>query len=140
MLLCCCIKVKFSVLIFFNCLTKLPSLWCCLSPSPLSLSQINCVTFPSPVCMPEQQLLKPNEWSYCDYFWVNTPHHSRGCKSVVCRPTVVRYIWVDQNQEFDLEKSKIKMIIPLFSPTAGVGKNPSLSQCLLKIKNESINL
>uniref|UniRef100_A0A8D3BVK8 Growth arrest specific 7 n=1 Tax=Scophthalmus maximus TaxID=52904 RepID=A0A8D3BVK8_SCOMX len=37
----------------------------------LSLSQINCVTFPSPVCMPEQQLLKPNEWSYCDYFWTD---------------------------------------------------------------------
>uniref|UniRef100_A0A7N6B3E5 Growth arrest specific 7 n=1 Tax=Anabas testudineus TaxID=64144 RepID=A0A7N6B3E5_ANATE len=32
---------------------------------------INCVTFPSPVCMPEQQLLKPNEWSYCDYFWTD---------------------------------------------------------------------
>uniref|UniRef100_A0A3P8TM45 Growth arrest specific 7 n=1 Tax=Amphiprion percula TaxID=161767 RepID=A0A3P8TM45_AMPPE len=32
---------------------------------------INCVTFPSPACMPEQQLLKPNEWSYCDYFWTD---------------------------------------------------------------------
>lgn len=21
--------------------------------------------------MPEQQLLKPTEWSYCDYFWVS---------------------------------------------------------------------
>jgi len=21
--------------------------------------------------MPEQQLLKPSEWSYCDYFWVS---------------------------------------------------------------------
>ncbi|MED6251540.1 Growth arrest-specific protein 7, partial [Ataeniobius toweri] len=31
---------------------------------------INCVTFPSPVCMAEQQLLKPDEWSYCDYFWL----------------------------------------------------------------------
>ncbi|KAM8837540.1 growth arrest-specific protein 7 isoform 2-T2 [Spinachia spinachia] len=30
---------------------------------------INCVTFPSPASLPEQQLLKPNEWSYCDFFW-----------------------------------------------------------------------
>lgn len=33
--------------------------------------QINCVTFPHPDVMPEQQLLKPSEWSYCDYFWVS---------------------------------------------------------------------
>ncbi|XP_051996047.1 growth arrest-specific protein 7-like isoform X2 [Xyrauchen texanus] len=32
---------------------------------------INCVTFPVPMSMPEQQLLKPNEWSYCDYFWAD---------------------------------------------------------------------
>uniref|UniRef100_A0A673AIE0 Growth arrest-specific protein 7-like n=1 Tax=Sphaeramia orbicularis TaxID=375764 RepID=A0A673AIE0_9TELE len=32
---------------------------------------INCVTFPSPVSLVEQQLLKPNEWSYCDYFWTD---------------------------------------------------------------------
>ncbi|XP_015212183.1 growth arrest-specific protein 7 isoform X2 [Lepisosteus oculatus] len=32
---------------------------------------INCVTFPLPMTMPEQQLLKPNEWSYCDYFWAD---------------------------------------------------------------------
>lgn len=32
---------------------------------------INCVTFPLPVCMAEQQLLKPDEWSYCDYFWTD---------------------------------------------------------------------
>uniref|UniRef100_A0A673YUM1 Growth arrest specific 7 n=1 Tax=Salmo trutta TaxID=8032 RepID=A0A673YUM1_SALTR len=31
--------------------------------------EINCVTFPLPMSMPEQQLLKPDEWSYCDYFW-----------------------------------------------------------------------
>lgn len=37
---------------------------CFISP------QINCVTFPVPMSTPEQQLLKPNEWSYCDYFWV----------------------------------------------------------------------
>lgn len=43
--------------------------------SPLNvclLVQINCVTFPLPGEGPEQQLLKPNEWSYCDYFWVRT--------------------------------------------------------------------
>uniref|UniRef100_A0A8C9Y0E6 Growth arrest specific 7 n=1 Tax=Sander lucioperca TaxID=283035 RepID=A0A8C9Y0E6_SANLU len=34
-------------------------------------SSINCVTFPTPACMPEQQLLKPNEWSYCDFFWTD---------------------------------------------------------------------
>uniref|UniRef100_A0A8C0LXP8 Growth arrest-specific protein 7 n=1 Tax=Canis lupus familiaris TaxID=9615 RepID=A0A8C0LXP8_CANLF len=34
-------------------------------------SQINCVTFPHPDTMPEQQLLKPTEWSYCDYFWAD---------------------------------------------------------------------
>ncbi|TKS91377.1 Growth arrest-specific protein 7 [Collichthys lucidus] len=33
--------------------------------------QINCVTFPLPGEGPEQQLLKPNEWSYCDYFWTD---------------------------------------------------------------------
>ncbi|KAI9515208.1 Growth arrest-specific protein 7 [Dissostichus eleginoides] len=34
---------------------------------------INCVTFPLPGGSPEQQLLKPNEWSYCDYFWPYCP-------------------------------------------------------------------
>ncbi|ELW53076.1 Growth arrest-specific protein 7 [Tupaia chinensis] len=33
--------------------------------------KINCVTFPHPDTMPEQQLLKPTEWSYCDYFWAD---------------------------------------------------------------------
>uniref|UniRef100_A0A3Q4HC22 Growth arrest-specific 7a n=1 Tax=Neolamprologus brichardi TaxID=32507 RepID=A0A3Q4HC22_NEOBR len=32
---------------------------------------INCVTFPLPGEGPEQQLLKPDEWSYCDYFWTD---------------------------------------------------------------------
>lgn len=32
---------------------------------------INCVTFPLAGEGPEQQLLKPNEWSYCDYFWTD---------------------------------------------------------------------
>ncbi|XP_050956489.1 growth arrest-specific protein 7a isoform X4 [Labeo rohita] len=32
---------------------------------------INCVTFPVPTSAPEQQLLKPSEWSYCDYFWAD---------------------------------------------------------------------
>ncbi|XP_028675413.1 growth arrest-specific protein 7-like isoform X1 [Erpetoichthys calabaricus] len=32
---------------------------------------INCVTFPQLIAVPEQQLLKPNEWSYCDYFWAD---------------------------------------------------------------------
>ncbi|NWR57801.1 GAS7 protein, partial [Bucorvus abyssinicus] len=34
-------------------------------------THINCVTFPHPDVMPEQQLLKPSEWSYCDYFWAD---------------------------------------------------------------------
>ncbi|XP_017540203.1 growth arrest-specific protein 7a isoform X1 [Pygocentrus nattereri] len=32
---------------------------------------INFVTFPLPHSTPEQQLLKPSEWSYCDYFWAD---------------------------------------------------------------------
>uniref|UniRef100_A0A8C5FRV3 Growth arrest specific 7 n=1 Tax=Gadus morhua TaxID=8049 RepID=A0A8C5FRV3_GADMO len=32
---------------------------------------INCVTFPLPMSMAEQPLLKPDEWSYCDYFWMD---------------------------------------------------------------------
>ncbi|XP_004709241.2 growth arrest-specific protein 7 [Echinops telfairi] len=36
-----------------------------------SIITINCVTFPHPDTMPEQQLLKPTEWSYCDYFWAD---------------------------------------------------------------------
>ncbi|PWA21658.1 hypothetical protein CCH79_00003400 [Gambusia affinis] len=32
---------------------------------------INCVTFPSAIFTAEQQLLKPDEWSYCDYFWAD---------------------------------------------------------------------
>ncbi|XP_076007915.1 growth arrest-specific protein 7 [Genypterus blacodes] len=32
---------------------------------------INCVTFPTPLSTAEQQLLKPDEWSYCDYFWMD---------------------------------------------------------------------
>uniref|UniRef100_A0A8C1RV30 Growth arrest-specific 7a n=1 Tax=Cyprinus carpio TaxID=7962 RepID=A0A8C1RV30_CYPCA len=32
---------------------------------------INCVTFPVPASALEQQLLKPSEWSYCDYFWAD---------------------------------------------------------------------
>uniref|UniRef100_A0A669D321 Growth arrest-specific 7a n=1 Tax=Oreochromis niloticus TaxID=8128 RepID=A0A669D321_ORENI len=42
-----------------------------LSVSPRFLLQINCVTFPLPGEGPEQQLLKPDEWSYCDYFWAD---------------------------------------------------------------------
>ncbi|NP_001090555.1 growth arrest specific 7 L homeolog [Xenopus laevis] len=47
------------------------------SPSPTKKQSkettitINCVTFPHPDTMPEQQLLKPGEWSYCDYFWAD---------------------------------------------------------------------
>jgi hypothetical protein len=41
--------------------------------------QINCVTFPHPDTMPEQQLLKPTEWSYCDYFWVGTASGALHC-------------------------------------------------------------
>uniref|UniRef100_A0A8C3SSY7 Growth arrest specific 7 n=1 Tax=Chelydra serpentina TaxID=8475 RepID=A0A8C3SSY7_CHESE len=37
---------------------------------PMTLT-INCVTFPHPDTMQEQQLLKPTEWSYCDYFWAD---------------------------------------------------------------------
>ncbi|TSK14602.1 Growth arrest-specific protein 7 [Bagarius yarrelli] len=36
-----------------------------------SVTQINCVTFPLPLHITEQQLLKPNDWSYCDYFWAD---------------------------------------------------------------------
>ncbi|XP_013855561.1 growth arrest-specific protein 7 [Austrofundulus limnaeus] len=32
---------------------------------------INSVTFPSLAFMSEQQLLKPDEWSYCDFFWAD---------------------------------------------------------------------
>ncbi|XP_076852902.1 growth arrest-specific protein 7a isoform X1 [Brachyhypopomus gauderio] len=32
---------------------------------------INFVTFPLSQSTPEQQLLKPSEWSYCDYFWAD---------------------------------------------------------------------
>uniref|UniRef100_A0AAX7TPA6 Growth arrest-specific 7a n=1 Tax=Astatotilapia calliptera TaxID=8154 RepID=A0AAX7TPA6_ASTCA len=42
-----------------------------LSVSSRFLLQINCVTFPLPGEGPEQQLLKPDEWSYCDYFWTD---------------------------------------------------------------------
>nr|DBA27449.1 TPA: hypothetical protein GDO54_007940 [Pyxicephalus adspersus] len=41
------------------------------SPVSLKSPTINCVTFPHPDTMPEQQLLKPGEWSYCDYFWAD---------------------------------------------------------------------
>ncbi|XP_066470333.1 growth arrest-specific protein 7 isoform X2 [Tiliqua scincoides] len=47
------------------------------SPSPTRKQNkettftINCVTFPHPDTMSEQQLLKPSEWSYCDYFWTD---------------------------------------------------------------------
>uniref|UniRef100_A0A8D3DHR7 Growth arrest specific 7 n=1 Tax=Scophthalmus maximus TaxID=52904 RepID=A0A8D3DHR7_SCOMX len=70
---CVCVCVCVCVFLFLFFLTA--SLNCppcgAVSLPLLSLSQINCVTFPSPVCMPEQQLLKPNEWSYCDYFWTD---------------------------------------------------------------------
>uniref|UniRef100_A0A4W3HB91 Growth arrest-specific 7a n=1 Tax=Callorhinchus milii TaxID=7868 RepID=A0A4W3HB91_CALMI len=35
------------------------------------LQRINCVTFPNADTMSEQQLLKPGDWSYCDYFWAD---------------------------------------------------------------------
>lgn len=54
-------SLRISLIEFGRMLLTLP---CSVSP------QINCVTFPSFTCLPEQQLLKPNEWSYCDYFWV----------------------------------------------------------------------
>ncbi|XP_059901082.1 growth arrest-specific protein 7a [Gadus macrocephalus] len=37
----------------------------------VAMFQVNCVTFPLPGEGPEQQLLKPNDWSYCDYFWAD---------------------------------------------------------------------
>ncbi|KAM7145538.1 growth arrest-specific protein 7 isoform 3-T3 [Macrochelys suwanniensis] len=40
-------------------------------PARESSRTINCVTFPHPDTMQEQQLLKPTEWSYCDYFWAD---------------------------------------------------------------------
>ncbi|XP_067089372.1 growth arrest-specific protein 7a [Osmerus mordax] len=58
----------------------------CLSPQPPGAASparkppkemketkitINGVTFPLPDDNPEQELLKPNEWSYCDYFWTD---------------------------------------------------------------------
>lgn len=46
---------------------------------PFYTLQINCVTFPHPDTMPEQQLLKPTEWSYCDYFWVGAASGSLHC-------------------------------------------------------------
>uniref|UniRef100_A0AAR2IP51 Growth arrest-specific 7a n=1 Tax=Pygocentrus nattereri TaxID=42514 RepID=A0AAR2IP51_PYGNA len=57
----CLVLVIFFVIVFaFNfCLSSLLSL------------QINFVTFPLPHSTPEQQLLKPSEWSYCDYFWAD---------------------------------------------------------------------
>ncbi|CAB1311792.1 unnamed protein product [Coregonus sp. 'balchen'] len=44
-------------------------------------SKINCVTFPLPMSIPEQQLLKPDEWSYCDYFWMDKKD-SQGTSSI----------------------------------------------------------
>ncbi|KAL0596856.1 Growth arrest-specific protein 7 [Plecturocebus cupreus] len=44
--------------------------WTSLQPCNC-ICKINCVTFPHPDTMPEQQLLKPTEWSYCDYFWAD---------------------------------------------------------------------
>uniref|UniRef100_A0A3Q3ENY7 Growth arrest specific 7 n=1 Tax=Kryptolebias marmoratus TaxID=37003 RepID=A0A3Q3ENY7_KRYMA len=44
-------------------------IWMCRTKSSSVL--INCVTFPSLAFMSEQQLLKPNEWSYCDFFWAD---------------------------------------------------------------------
>uniref|UniRef100_A0AAV2JT87 Growth arrest-specific protein 7 n=1 Tax=Knipowitschia caucasica TaxID=637954 RepID=A0AAV2JT87_KNICA len=32
---------------------------------------VNCVTFPLPGFTSDQQLLKPNDWSYCDFFWAD---------------------------------------------------------------------
>uniref|UniRef100_A0A8C2WXZ3 Growth arrest specific 7 n=1 Tax=Cyclopterus lumpus TaxID=8103 RepID=A0A8C2WXZ3_CYCLU len=50
----------------------------CVSPARRQIKEvketkitINCVTFPLPGEGPEQQLLKPKEWSYCDYFWTD---------------------------------------------------------------------
>uniref|UniRef100_A0A4W3GVP9 Growth arrest-specific 7a n=1 Tax=Callorhinchus milii TaxID=7868 RepID=A0A4W3GVP9_CALMI len=37
----------------------------------LPTGNINCVTFPNADTMSEQQLLKPGDWSYCDYFWAD---------------------------------------------------------------------
>lgn len=54
----------------------------------LCAPQINCVTFPHPDTMPEQQLLKPTEWSYCDYFWVSAASVS----SIHVTPTAA-YTW-----------------------------------------------
>uniref|UniRef100_A0A8C3V6K9 Growth arrest specific 7 n=1 Tax=Catharus ustulatus TaxID=91951 RepID=A0A8C3V6K9_CATUS len=45
--------------------------WGWLASKCFTTCSINCVTFPHPDVMPEQQLLKPSEWSYCDYFWAD---------------------------------------------------------------------
>uniref|UniRef100_A0A8C1Y8S6 Growth arrest specific 7 n=1 Tax=Cyprinus carpio TaxID=7962 RepID=A0A8C1Y8S6_CYPCA len=49
----------------------LPRDWKCYMSTQGRKYYINCVTFPLPLHMSEQQLLKPDEWSYCDYFWAD---------------------------------------------------------------------
>lgn len=46
--------------------------------------------------MPEQQLLKPTEWSYCDYFWVGVASVSLCCdpNGSICLGRVGRvFLW-----------------------------------------------
>ncbi|KAJ8389110.1 hypothetical protein AAFF_G00123160 [Aldrovandia affinis] len=40
-------------------------------PDKDTKTTINSITFPLPCTMPEQPLLKPGDWSYCDYFWAD---------------------------------------------------------------------
>ncbi|XP_035252926.1 growth arrest-specific protein 7a [Anguilla anguilla] len=43
----------------------------CRRPDKDTKITINSVTFPLPSSAPEQPLLKPGDWSYCDYFWAD---------------------------------------------------------------------
>ncbi|TRY84991.1 hypothetical protein DNTS_016181, partial [Danionella cerebrum] len=51
---------------------------------------INCVTFPE--LATDQQLLKPDEWSYCDYFWVRDGDRERAVQQRGCAPMNFCYV------------------------------------------------
>ncbi|MBZ3891660.1 Growth arrest-specific protein 7 [Sciurus carolinensis] len=59
--------------------------------------------------MPEQQLLKPMEWSYCDYFWVirKTPKTMAPCQA---QPKWCEVMMTTTLELEQLEVERVEMI------------------------------
>uniref|UniRef100_A0A8C2WY66 Growth arrest specific 7 n=1 Tax=Cyclopterus lumpus TaxID=8103 RepID=A0A8C2WY66_CYCLU len=96
----------------------------CVSPARRQIKEvketkitINCVTFPLPGEGPEQQLLKPKEWSYCDYFWVSSAENWGKAKQMQKEMSEFIHERIKIEEEYAKNLSKLSL-----SPLADSGE------------------